>query len=140
MPATESSPAVVSSQPVSVSPVETKTVMQETYMDLDHSAENEEEAKLTTANLLLQMNQQDTFEYNDDVTPETEMSIPQTPFLAADAPMARQDNVSEEAEALGHGLREPTVEELDKLRKHPFVKQVNDLFSTDVIFARVKNR
>ena len=109
-------------------------------MDLDHSAENEEEAKLTTANLLLQMNQQDTFEYNDDVTPETEMSIPQTPFLAADAPMARQDNVSEEAEALGHGLREPTVEELDKLRKHPFVKQVNDLFSTDVIFARVKNR
>ena len=82
------------------------------------------------------MSQQDNFEYNDDVTPETDLSIPQTPFLAATS--SARDNVSEEAESLGKGLREPTAEELQKLREHPFVKQVNDLFATDVIFARVK--
>ena len=70
--------------------------------------------------------------------PETDFSIPQTPFLAAASPAAARDNVSEEAESLGNGLREPTAEEMQKLREHPFVKQVNDLFSTDVIFARVK--
>ena len=37
-----------------------------------------------------------------------------------------------------NGGGEPTAEELQKLREHPFVKQVNDLFATDVIFARVK--
>lgn len=93
---------------------------------------------MTTANLLLRMNQQDAFEYNDDVTPESDLSIPQTPFLAADAPKAVQDNVTDEADSLGHGLREPTAEELNNLRQNPFVKQVNDMFGTDVFFARVK--
>ena len=97
---------------------------------------DDEETRLTTANVLLSMSQQDNFEYNDDVTPETDLSIPQTPFLAATS--SARDNVSEEAESLGRGLREPTAEELQKLREHPFVKQVNDLFATDVIFARVK--
>ena len=97
---------------------------------------DDEEARLTTANVLLSMSQQDNFEYNDDITPETDVSIPQTPFLAATS--SARDNVSEEAESLGKGLREPTAEELQKLREHPFVKQVNDLFATDVIFARVK--
>ena len=97
---------------------------------------DDEEARLTTANVLLSMSQQDNFEYNDDITPETDVSIPQTPFLAATS--STRDNVSEEAESLGKGLREPTPEELQKLREHPFVKQVNDLFATDVIFARVK--
>ena len=97
---------------------------------------DDEEARLTTANVLLSMSQQDNFEYNDDITPETDVSIPQTPFLAATS--SARDNVSEEAESLGKGLREPTPEEMQKLREHPFVKQVNDLFATDVIFARVK--
>jgi hypothetical protein len=99
---------------------------------------DDEEARLTTANVLLSMSQQDNFEYSDDVTPESDLTIPQTPFLAATSPLAARDNVSEEAESLGHGLREPTAEEMQKLREHPFVKQVNDLFATDVIFARVK--
>ncbi len=116
MPSQNAAPSVV--EPPSANPVD------------------DEEARLTTANVLLSMSQQDNFEYNDDVTPETDLSIPQTPFLAATS--SARDNVSEEAESLGKGLREPTAEELQKLREHPFVKQVNDLFATDVIFARVK--
>ena len=137
-PAAEPQPAVAPPQTVSVPPVETEAVAQETPAISGDSTEDEEEARLTTANLLLRMSQQEAPDYSDDVTPETDFSIPQTPFLAAASPAAARDNVSEEAESLGNGLREPTAEEMQKLREHPFVKQVNDLFSTDVIFARVK--
>jgi len=119
-------PAPMPSQPAAPSAVEPPVA----------NPVDDEEARLTTANVLLSMSQQDNFEYNDDITPETDVSIPQTPFLAATT--STRDNVSEEAESLGKGLREPTAEELQKLREHPFVKQVNDLFATDVIFARVK--
>ena len=137
-PAAEPQPAVAPPQAVSVPPVETEAVAQEAPAISGDSTEDEEEARLTTANLLLRMSQQEAPDYSDDVTPETDFSIPQTPFLAAASPAAARDNVSEEAESLGNGLREPTAEEMQKLREHPFVKQVNDLFSTDVIFARVK--
>ena len=137
-PAAEPQPAVAPPQTVSVPPVETEAVAQEAPAISGDSTEDEEEARLTTANLLLRMSQQEAPDYSDDVTPETDFSIPQTPFLAAASPAAARDNVSEEAESLGNGLREPTAEEMQKLREHPFVKQVNDLFSTDVIFARVK--
>ena len=137
-PAAEPQPAVAPPQTVSVPPVETEAVAQEAPAISGESTEDDEEARLTTANLLLRMSQQEAPDYSDDVTPETDFSIPQTPFLAAASPAAARDNVSEEAESLGNGLREPTAEEMQKLREHPFVKQVNDLFSTDVIFARVK--
>ena len=137
-PAAEPQPAVAPPQAVSVPPVETEAVAQEAPAISGDSTEDDEEARLTTANLLLRMSQQEAPDYSDDVTPETDFSIPQTPFLAAASPAAARDNVSEEAESLGNGLREPTAEEMQKLREHPFVKQVNDLFSTDVIFARVK--
>ena len=137
-PAAEPQLAVAPPQTVSVPPVETEAVAQEAPAISGDSTEDEEEARLTTANLLLRMSQQEAPDYSDDVTPETDFSIPQTPFLAAASPAAARDNVSEEAESLGNGLREPTAEEMQKLREHPFVKQVNDLFSTDVIFARVK--
>ncbi|MBR6076644.1 MAG: DNA polymerase III subunit gamma/tau, partial [Victivallales bacterium] len=137
-PAAEPQPAVAPPQAVSVPPVETEAVAQEAPAISGESTEDDEEARLTTANLLLRMSQQEAPDYSDDVTPETDFSIPQTPFLAAASPAAARDNVSEEAESLGNGLREPTAEEMQKLREHPFVKQVNDLFSTDVIFARVK--
>ena len=137
-PAAELQPAVAPPQTVSVPPVETEAVAQEAPAISGESTEDDEEARLTTANLLLRMSQQEAPDYSDDVTPETDFSIPQTPFLAAASPAAARDNVSEEAESLGNGLREPTAEEMQKLREHPFVKQVNDLFSTDVIFARVK--
>lgn len=135
-PAAEPQPAVAPPQAVSVPPVETEAVAQEAPAISGDSTEDDEEARLTTANLLLRMSQQEAPDYSDDVTPETDFSIPQTPFLAATT--SARDNVSEEAESLGKGLREPTAEELQKLREHPFVKQVNDLFATDVIFARVK--
>ncbi len=125
-------------QPVTQSPVEVQLVAQEEPANAVDSSEEDEEAKLTTANLLLRMSQQEPPDYSDDITPETDVSIPQTPFLAATSPAAARDNVSEEAESLGKGLREPTQEEMQKLREQPFVKQVNDLFATDVIFARVK--
>ncbi len=137
-PVAEPQPAVAPPQAVSVPPVETEAVAQEAPAISGDSTEDEEEARLTTANLLLRMSQQEAPDYSDDVTPETDFSIPQTPFLAAASPAAARDNVSEEAESLGNGLREPTAEEMQKLREHPFVKQVNDLFSTDVIFARIK--
>ena len=137
-PAAEPQLAVAPPQAVSVPPVETEAVAQEAPAISGESTEDDEEARLTTANLLLRMSQQEAPDYSDDVTPETDFSIPQTPFLAAASPAAARDNVSEEAESLGNGLREPTAEEMQKLREHPFVKQVNDLFSTDVIFARVK--
>ena len=129
---------VVSPQSVASQPIETQPVAQEEPVNAVDSSEEDEEAKLTTANLLLRMSQQEPPDYTDDVTPETDLSIPQTPFLAATSPAAARDNVSEEAESLGKGLREPTQEEMQKLREQPFVKQVNDLFATDVIFARVK--
>jgi DNA polymerase-3 subunit gamma/tau len=128
----------VASQPVAQQPVEAQPVAQEESVNAVESSEEDEEARLTTANLLLRMSQQEPPDYSDDITPETDVSIPQTPFLAAASPAAARDNVSEEAESLGKGLREPTAEEMQKLREHPFVKQVNDLFATDVIFARVK--
>ena len=127
---------VAVSQPVAQPPVETQPVSQEETVDSVSPTEEDEEARLSTANLLLRLSQQEAPDYSDDVTPETDFSIPQTPFLAATT--SARDNVSEEAEALGNGLREPTADELQKLREHPFVKQVNDLFATDVIFARVK--
>ena len=129
---------VVAPQSVAPQPVEAQPVAQEESVNSVDSSEEDEEARLTTANLLLRMSQQEPPDYTDDVTPETDLSIPQTPFLAATSPAAARDNVSEEAESLGKGLREPTAEETQKLREHPFVKQVNDLFATDVIFARVK--
>lgn len=128
----------VAPQPVAQPPVEMQPIAQEESVNAVESSEEDEEARLTTANLLLRMSQQEPPDYTDDVTPETDLSIPQTPFLAATSPAAARDNVSEEAESLGKGLREPTAEEMQKLREHPFVKQVNDLFATDVIFARVK--
>jgi DNA polymerase-3 subunit gamma/tau len=131
-------PQPVAQPPVAQPPVEAQTIAQEESVNDVDSSEEDEEARLTTANLLLRMSQQEPPDYTDDVTPETDLSIPQTPFLAAASPAAARDNVSEEAESLGKGLREPTQEEMQKLREHPFVKQVNDLFATDVIFARVK--
>ena len=128
----------VAPQPVAQPSVETQPIAQEEPVNVVDSSEEDEEARLTTANLLLRMSQQEPPDYSDDITPETDVSIPQTPFLAATSPAAARDNVSEEAESLGKGLREPTQEEMQKLREHPFVKQVNDLFATDVIFARVK--
>ncbi len=125
-------------QSVAPQPVEAQPVAQEEPVNAVDSSEEDESTKLTTANLLLRMSQQEPPDYSDDITPETDVSIPQTPFLAAASPAAARDNVSEEAESLGKGLREPTQEEMQKLREHPFVKQVNDLFETDVIFARVK--
>ncbi|MBR4900594.1 MAG: DNA polymerase III subunit gamma/tau [Victivallales bacterium] len=129
---------MVTPQPVTVQPVETQAVVQEGPTNSDNFQEDDEEARLTTANLLLRMSQQEPPDYSDDITSETDVSIPQTPFLAATSPAAARDNVSEEAESLGKGLREPTPDELQKLREQPFVKQVNDLFETDIIFARVK--
>jgi DNA polymerase-3 subunit gamma/tau len=129
---------VVAPQSVAPQPVEAQPVAQEEPVNAVDSSEEDESTKLTTANLLLRMSQQEPPDYSDDITPETDVSIPQTPFLAAASPAAARDNVSEEAESLGKGLREPTQEEMQKLREHPFVKQVNDLFETDVIFARVK--
>ena len=129
---------VVAPQSVAPQPVEAQPVAQEEPVNAVDSSEEDEETKLTTANLLLRMSQQEPPDYSDDITPETDVSIPQTPFLAATSPAVARDNVSEEAESLGKGLREPTQEEMQKLREHPFVKQVNDLFETDVIFARVK--
>ncbi|MBP5671181.1 MAG: DNA polymerase III subunit gamma/tau [Victivallales bacterium] len=101
------------------------------------AAVEDEEAQLTTANLLLQMSGQENSEYSDDVTPESDIAFKEPAFLAAQA-SSKGESVSDEADSLGHGLREPTQDELQHLKEHPFVKQVNDLFGTEVIFARVK--
>ena len=101
------------------------------------SAVEDEEAQLTTANLLLQMSGQENSEYSDDVTPESDITFKEPAFLAGQA-SSKGESVSDEADLLGHGLREPTQDELQHLKEHPFVKQVNDLFGTEVIFARVK--
>ncbi|MCR4572608.1 MAG: DNA polymerase III subunit gamma/tau [Lentisphaeria bacterium] len=101
------------------------------------SAVEDEEAQLTTANLLLQMSGQENSEYSDDATPESDITFKEPAFLAGQA-SSKGESVSDEADSLGHGLREPTQDELQHLKEHPFVKQVNDLFGTEVIFARVK--
>ena len=117
---------VVAPQSVAPQPVEAQPVAQEEPVNAVDSSEEDEETKLTTANLLLRMSQQEPPDYSDDITPETDVSIPQTPFLAATSPASARDNVSEDAESLGKGLREPTQEEMQKLREHPFVKQVRN--------------
>ena len=44
-----------------------------------------------------------------------------------------------DAEEEHRGMRRPTLDEFDELKKHPYVQRVNDVFHAIVVDARLKN-